>query len=72
MRKVSLIYSLCWLVIAIAPTLAQGAPKDVINRYIGLVLEKQPAEGKEERLRSSFRHGRRQHQSLRSAPGTPE
>ncbi len=36
---------------------AQGAPKDVINRYIGLVLEKQPAERKEERLRSSFRHG---------------
>jgi hypothetical protein len=25
MRKVSLIYSLCWLLIAIAPTLAQGA-----------------------------------------------
>jgi ABC-type polysaccharide/polyol phosphate transport system ATPase subunit len=36
---------------------AEGAPKDVINRYIGLVLEKQPAERKEERLRSSFRHG---------------
>jgi lipopolysaccharide transport system ATP-binding protein len=36
---------------------AQGAPKDVINRYIGLVLEKQPAERKQERLRSSFRHG---------------
>ena len=36
---------------------AQGAPKDVINRYIGLVLEKQPPERKEERLRSSFRHG---------------
>jgi ABC-type polysaccharide/polyol phosphate transport system ATPase subunit len=36
---------------------AQGEPKDVINRYIGLVLEKQPAERKEERLRSSFRHG---------------
>lgn len=36
---------------------AQGAPNDVINRYIGLVLEKQPAERKEKRLRSSFRHG---------------
>lgn len=36
---------------------AEGAPKDVINRYIGLVLEKQPPERKEERLRSSFRHG---------------
>jgi lipopolysaccharide transport system ATP-binding protein len=36
---------------------AQGEPKDVINRYIGLVLEKQPAERKGERLRSSFRHG---------------
>jgi lipopolysaccharide transport system ATP-binding protein len=36
---------------------AQGEPKDVINRYIGLVLEKQPAEKKGERLRSSFRHG---------------
>ena len=36
---------------------AQGEPRDVINRYIGLVLEKQPPERKEERLRSSFRHG---------------
>jgi lipopolysaccharide transport system ATP-binding protein len=36
---------------------AQGAPKDVINRYIGLVLERTPAERKEERLASSFRHG---------------
>ncbi len=36
---------------------AQGAPKDVINRYIGLVLERQPAEKKDDRLRSSFRHG---------------
>src|SRR5689334_1253358 len=37
---------------------AEGAPKDVINRYIGLVLEKQePAKKKDERLRSSFRHG---------------
>jgi homopolymeric O-antigen transport system ATP-binding protein len=36
---------------------AQGAPKDVINRYIGLVLERTPAERKEERLSSSFRHG---------------
>ena len=37
---------------------AQGAPKDVINRYIGLVLEKQePKDKRDERLRSSFRHG---------------
>jgi lipopolysaccharide transport system ATP-binding protein len=37
---------------------AQGAPKDVINRYIGLVLERQePQQKKEDRLRSSFRHG---------------
>jgi lipopolysaccharide transport system ATP-binding protein len=37
---------------------AQGAPKDVINRYIGLVLEKQqPATQKDARLASSFRHG---------------
>jgi ABC-type polysaccharide/polyol phosphate transport system ATPase subunit len=37
---------------------AQGAPKDVINRYIGLVLEKQqPAGRKDGKLASSFRHG---------------
>src|SRR5262249_52722308 len=37
---------------------AQGAPKDVINRYIGLVLEKQqPATKRDARLSSSFRHG---------------
>ncbi len=37
---------------------AQGAPKDVINRYIGLVLERQePKNRKEDRVRSSFRHG---------------
>src|SRR5436190_6223959 len=37
---------------------AQGTPKDVINRYIGLVLEKQqPRAAKTDRLRSSFRHG---------------
>ena len=37
---------------------AQGAPKDVINRYIGLVLEKQaPRLPKAGRLSSSFRHG---------------
>src|SRR6185436_3860917 len=37
---------------------AQGAPKDVINRYIGLVLAKQePQNKKEERVRGSFRHG---------------
>lgn len=37
---------------------AQGAPKDVINRYIGLVLEKQQPQGqKQDRVRGSFRHG---------------
>jgi len=37
---------------------AEGSPKDVINRYIGLVLEQQePKNRKEQRLRSSFRHG---------------
>jgi len=36
---------------------AVGAPNDVINRYIGLVLEKQAPETRQERLRSSFRHG---------------
>jgi len=37
---------------------AQGTPSDVINRYIGLVLEKQaPQVEKDVRVRSSFRHG---------------
>jgi len=36
---------------------AQGEPKDVINRYIGLVLEKQAPEARQERVRASFRHG---------------
>jgi ABC-type polysaccharide/polyol phosphate transport system ATPase subunit len=37
---------------------AEGAPRDVINRYIGLVLEKQePGRRKEDRIRASFRHG---------------
>ena len=36
---------------------AQGAPKDVINRYIGLVLAQAPGNRKQERLSSSFRHG---------------
>jgi len=36
---------------------AAGAPNDVINRYIGLVLEKQAPEARQQRLRSSFRHG---------------
>jgi lipopolysaccharide transport system ATP-binding protein len=37
---------------------AQGSPKDVINRYIGLVLARQEQHGrKEDRVRSSFRHG---------------
>jgi lipopolysaccharide transport system ATP-binding protein len=37
--------------------MAQGAPKDVINRYIGLVLEKQAPETRHDRVRASFRHG---------------
>jgi hypothetical protein len=37
---------------------AEGTPSDVINRYIGLVLEKQePPNKKGDRVRSSFRHG---------------
>jgi len=37
---------------------AEGLPRDVINRYIGLVLEKQaPQIQKDERVRASFRHG---------------
>src|SRR4051812_12112508 len=36
---------------------AEGAPKDVINRYIGLVLERQSPGKKEERFAASFRHG---------------
>src|SRR5690242_17624290 len=37
---------------------AEGAPKDVINRYIGLVLERQqPDRKREERVAASFRHG---------------
>jgi ABC-type polysaccharide/polyol phosphate transport system ATPase subunit len=37
---------------------AEGAPKDVINRYIGLVLEKEEARyKKQDRVRASFRHG---------------
>jgi len=37
---------------------AQGTPNDVINRYIGLVLERQQARNKkEDRVRGSFRHG---------------
>jgi ABC-type polysaccharide/polyol phosphate transport system ATPase subunit len=37
---------------------AQGKPNDVINRYIGLVLERQQAQAKkEDRVRGSFRHG---------------
>jgi hypothetical protein len=37
---------------------AEGLPKDVINRYIGLVLERQqPTAKKDERLPASFRHG---------------
>ncbi len=37
---------------------AQGSPSDVINRYIGLVLEKQQArQEKQERFEASYRHG---------------
>ena len=38
---------------------AQGTPKDVINRYIGLVLSRQElaARNNEDRVRGSFRHG---------------
>jgi lipopolysaccharide transport system ATP-binding protein len=37
---------------------AEGTPSDVINRYIGVVLERQePEKRKEARLPSSFRHG---------------
>jgi homopolymeric O-antigen transport system ATP-binding protein len=37
---------------------AQGKPSDVINRYIGLVLEKQRSTTeKSDRVRGSFRHG---------------
>ncbi len=37
---------------------AQGTPNDVINRYIGLVLEKQASQvQKDGRLRASHRHG---------------
>jgi ABC-type polysaccharide/polyol phosphate transport system ATPase subunit len=37
---------------------AQGSPSDVINRYIGLVLEKQASRAeKDDRVRASFRHG---------------
>ena len=37
---------------------AEGAPSDVINRYIGLVLEKQQArQEKQQRFEASYRHG---------------
>jgi lipopolysaccharide transport system ATP-binding protein len=37
---------------------AQGTPNDVINRYIGLVLERQQTRNKkEDRVRGSYRHG---------------
>src|SRR4029077_4286152 len=37
---------------------AQGAPNDVINRYIGLVLAQQQSRVKKEgRIRGSYRHG---------------
>jgi ABC-type polysaccharide/polyol phosphate transport system ATPase subunit len=37
---------------------AQGAPNDVINRYIGLVLAKEESkQKKDDRIHASFRHG---------------
>jgi ABC-type polysaccharide/polyol phosphate transport system ATPase subunit len=37
---------------------AQGAPNDVINRYIGLVLAKEESKNKrDDRIHASFRHG---------------
>jgi ABC-type polysaccharide/polyol phosphate transport system ATPase subunit len=39
---------------------AEGSPKDVVNRYVGLVVERQkrpPEESGEARLAGSFRHG---------------
>jgi lipopolysaccharide transport system ATP-binding protein len=39
---------------------AEGSPRDVVNRYVGLVVERRkrpPEEGGEARLASSFRHG---------------
>ncbi len=37
---------------------AQGTPSDVINRYIGLVLEKQQSQQeKQQRFEASYRHG---------------
>jgi ABC-type polysaccharide/polyol phosphate transport system ATPase subunit len=37
---------------------AQGAPSDVINRYIGLVLAKEESrQKKDDRIHASFRHG---------------
>jgi ABC-type polysaccharide/polyol phosphate transport system ATPase subunit len=37
---------------------AQGAPNDVINRYIGLVLAKEDSKNKkDDRIHASFRHG---------------
>lgn len=36
---------------------AEGSPSDVINRYIGLVLARQEPKRKDDRVRSSFRHG---------------
>ena len=37
---------------------AEGKPSDVINRYIGLVLERQQARNKkDDRVKGSFRHG---------------
>jgi lipopolysaccharide transport system ATP-binding protein len=36
---------------------AYGSPSDVVNRYVGLVLERQKAERPQEAARGSFRHG---------------
>ncbi len=39
---------------------AEGTPNDVINRYIGLVLQREEPKGRrDDRVRASFRHGDR-------------
>ncbi|MBK9171187.1 MAG: ABC transporter ATP-binding protein [Bryobacterales bacterium] len=44
--------------------LAEGHPKDVVNQYIGLVLDKDPAP-KQRTAQASFRHGDRSSRILR-------
>jgi len=53
---------------------AEGDPRDVINRYVGMVLERQERQGEDDgRLPSSYRHGdgasRIQEVSLRDGQG---